>query len=87
MFRTVPLPIISSFSLYTQQCYYMSYIHKYEKLMNLVGFIIRIFHDVWSPERQIRMANLVVEPQSRRIEKNYYKILCLIQKKFCEDEA
>jgi hypothetical protein len=86
MFRRVPLPIISSFSLYTQQCC-MSYIHKYEKLMNLVGFIIRIFHDVRSPERQIRMTNLVVEPQSRRIEKNYYKILCLIQKKFCEDEA
>jgi len=94
MFRTVPLPIIRSFSLFTQQ-WYMSYRfadsleqavrksvwhipllcvqwktpddeqtdclkhvlfyskNKFEKLVHLVGFIIRIFHDARSPERQI----------------------------------
>jgi len=63
MFRTVPLSIISSFSLYTQQ-WYMSYRfadslraagtgRKFEKLVHLVRFIIRIYHDASSPERQI----------------------------------
>jgi len=104
MFRTVPLPITRSFSLYTQQWYTsMSYrfadsefitMHGYlnvmlsanlydmyhccvysekllvmgqrncpkhvefyfknklEKLVHLVGFIIRIYDDVRSPERQ-----------------------------------
>ena len=92
MFRTVPLSIIGSFSLYTQQ-WCMSYrfadglqtvskpvLHipllcvqwktaddgqrncpkhaefysknKFEKLVHLVGFIIRIYHDARSPERQ-----------------------------------
>ena len=93
MFRTVPLSIIRSFSLYTQQSY-VSYrfadsvllascqqtcIHipllcvqwktpddgqrncpkhvefyskkKFEKLVHLVGFIIRIYHKARSPER------------------------------------
>jgi len=105
MFRTVPLFIIRSFSLYIQQ-WYMSYrfadtlragsgsgrsvlilfascmTHtiavctvknswwwteelsetcrvlfqkKFEKLVHLVGFIIRIYHDARSPERQIRL--------------------------------
>ena len=27
--------------------------NKFEKLVHLVGFIIRIYHDAWSPERQI----------------------------------
>jgi len=63
MFRTVPLSIIRSFSLYTQQ-WCMSYRfadslrpgsgRNYEKLVRLVGFIIRIYHDARSPERQIR---------------------------------
>jgi len=86
MFRTVPLFIIRSVSLYTQQ-WYMSYRfadscqqtcmtyttavwpddeqrncpkyiqfyskNKFEKLVHLVGFIIRIYHDARSPERQI----------------------------------
>jgi len=104
MFRTVPLSIIRSFSLYTQQWYmsyrfadslragsgrsvlnllasrqqnFMTYNHccvysenpdngqrncpkhvefysknKFEKLAHLVGFIIRIYHDARSPERQ-----------------------------------
>ena len=83
MFRTVPLSIIRSFSLYTQQ-WFMSYClragsgrnvlcvqwktpddgqrnfpkhvefyskNKFEKLVYLVGFIIRIYHDARSPER------------------------------------
>ena len=108
MFRTVPLSIIRSFSLYTQQ-WYMSYRfadslwaglgwnwvqswscsqavskpvwyipllcvqwetpddgqrncpkhiefyskNKFEKLVHLVGFIIRIYHDAQSPEQKI----------------------------------
>ena len=28
--------------------------NKFEKLVHLVGFIIRIYHDARSPERQIR---------------------------------
>ena len=28
---------------------------KFEKLLHLVGFIVRIYHHVWSPERQIRI--------------------------------
>jgi len=66
MFQTVPLSIIRSFSLYIQQ-WYMSYRfadsclkhaefyskNKFEKLVHLVGFIIRIYHDARSPERQI----------------------------------
>jgi len=83
MFRTVPLSIIRSFSLYTQE-WYMSYRfadslragsrrnwfhpddgqrnclkcvefyskNKFEKLVHLVGFIIRIYHDARSPEHQ-----------------------------------
>jgi len=102
MFRTVPLSIIRSFSLCTQQ-WYMSYKfadslrvgsgrnvlillascmtytiavctvktpddgqrnclkhvefyskNKFEKLVHLVGFVIRIYHDARSPERQIQ---------------------------------
>jgi len=26
--------------------------NKFEKLVHLVGFTIRIYHDAWSPERQ-----------------------------------
>jgi len=76
MFRTVPLSIIRSFSLYTQQ-WYMSYSlragsgcpswscsqavskhvqfyfkNKFEELVYPVGFIITIYHDTRSPERQ-----------------------------------
>ena len=79
MFQTVPLSIIRSFSLYTQQWYmsanlyvllciqwktpddgqrncpkYVEYYskNKFEKLVHLVGFIIRIFHDARSAEPQ-----------------------------------
>ena len=96
MFRTVPLSIIRSFSLYTQQ-WCMSYRfadsshavsrhvwhirllcvqwntlddgqrncpkhvefyskNKFEKLVHLVGFIIRIYHDARSPECEIRQS-------------------------------
>jgi len=61
MFRTVPLSINRSFSLYIQQ-WYTSYRFadslrggsglKFEKLVHLVGFILRIYHDARSPERQ-----------------------------------
>jgi len=75
MFQTVPLFIIRSFSLYTQQ-WYMSHRfadtlwagsgrncpkhvefyskNKFEKLVHLVGFVKRIYHDAWSPEHQIQ---------------------------------
>jgi len=62
MFQTVPLSHIRSFSLYTQQ-WYMLYRYflkhvkfysknKFEKLVHLVGFIIRICHDARSSECQ-----------------------------------
>jgi len=72
IFRTVPLSIIGSFSLYTQHTY-MSYKfaddgqrncpkhvefyskNKFEKLVNLARFIIRILHDARSPERKKRV--------------------------------
>jgi len=81
MFRTVPLSIIRSFSLYTQQyiqvCWHVPLLcvqwktpndgqrkcqkhvefyseNKFDKLVRLVGFIIRICHDARSSERQIR---------------------------------
>ena len=93
IFRTVPLSIIRSFSLYTAMAYVIEFCwrlasklsvnlyvllyvqwktpddgqrncpnhvefystNKSEKLVHLVGFIIRIYHDVRSPERQIRL--------------------------------
>ena len=95
MFRTVPMSIIRSFSLYTQQ-WYTSYRfavskpvwhipllcvqwktpddgqrncpkhvefyskNKFEKLVQLVSFIIRIYHNAWSPERQTDIYKLSV---------------------------
>ena len=81
MFRTVPLSIIRSFALYTQQTY-MTYTiavcavkisygghrncpkhvefyskNKFEKLVHLVCFIIRIYHNTRSPEHQIQFYN------------------------------
>ena len=69
MFQIVPLSIIRSFSLYTQQ-WHMSYSlltavskpvefyskNKFEKLVHLhvIGFTIRIYHDSRSPERQTK---------------------------------
>jgi hypothetical protein len=72
MFRTVPLSIIRSFSLYTQQ-WYMAYRcvtytiavftvkkkNKFEKLVRIFGFVIRIHHDARSPERQNNLYNLL----------------------------
>jgi len=58
MFWTVSLFIISSLALYTQQyiqrnCpkhveFYSK--NKFEKLVHLIGFIIRIYHDARSSE-------------------------------------
>ena len=81
MFGTVPLSIIRSFSLYTQQAVskHLGHIpllcvqwktpddgqrncpkhvelyskNKFEKLVHLIGFIVGIYHDARSPERQI----------------------------------
>jgi len=39
--------------------------NKFEKLVHLVGFIIRIFHDTRSPERQITRYSLFLSPNSR----------------------
>jgi len=74
MFWTVLLPIIRSFSLCTQRWYMSYRFadgqrncpkrvefyskNKFQKLVHLVGFIIRIYHDSRSPERQIRITNL-----------------------------
>jgi len=73
LFRTVPLSIITSFSLHTAVhtgllCVQWKTLddgrrnspkhvefyskNKFEKLLHLVGFIIRIYHDARSPERQ-----------------------------------
>jgi len=77
MFQRVPLSIIRSFSLHTQQWYNVIQIllcvqwktpddgqrncpkhvefypkNKFEELVQLVGFIIRIIHDARSPEHQ-----------------------------------
>jgi len=35
--------------------------NKFEKLVHLVGFIIRIYHDARSPERQRRFISLITE--------------------------
>jgi len=32
--------------------------NKFEKLVHLVGFIVRIYHDAWPSECQFRMGNL-----------------------------
>jgi len=61
MFRTVPLSIIRSILLYTQQtsmykmyaCIQFYSKNKFEKLVHIVNFIIRNDHDARSPERQI----------------------------------
>jgi len=53
MFRRVPLSIIRSFSLYTQQ-WYMTYADRLlASCQHLVGFIKRIYHNARSPEHQI----------------------------------
>ena len=85
MLRTIPLSIIGSFSLYTQQLY-LSYRfadslragsgrnwncpkhvefyskNEFEELVHLVGFIIRIYHDERSPERQICICTVGLFP-------------------------
>jgi hypothetical protein len=49
MFRTVLLSIIRS-----HLEFYLK--NKFEKLVHLIDFIRRIYHDAWSPERQIFQA-------------------------------
>jgi len=62
MFRTVPLSIIRSTDDGQRKCpkHVDSYSKsKFEKLVHLVGFIIRIYHDARSPERQILNVNFL----------------------------
>ena len=139
MFRTVPLSIIRSFSLYTQQ-WYMSYRfagslragsgrncsqavskperhipllcvqwktpddgqrncpkhvefypkNEFEKLLHLVGFITRIYHDAWSPERQILNTFFEGDPSFQDSNKmtwgvNKLVVLCGILWTLCKD--
>ena len=66
MFRTVPMSIIRSVQWNTpddghRNCpkhveFYSK--NKFEKLVHLVGFIIRIYHDARSPEHRITERNL-----------------------------
>jgi len=136
MFQTVPLSIIRSFSLYTQQ-WYMSYTfadslqqhvlswscsqavwhvpllcvqwktpddgqrnclkhvefyfkNQFEKLLHLVGFTIRIYHDARSPERQILSQNLPehTEETHEKCQRSQYpgqNLNWVIQK--CKSEA
>ena len=54
MFRTVPLSIIRSFSQRNFPKHVEFYSkNKFDKLVHLVGFIIRIYHDARSPKGQI----------------------------------
>jgi len=90
MFQTVPLSIISSFSLYTQQAVWHTPVlcvqwktphggddlsdrncpkhvqfyskNKFEKLMYLVGFIIRIYHNARSPRVKLFPPHTVCWP-------------------------
>ena len=93
MFRTVPVSIISSFSLYTHQ-WYMSYSlragsgrnvlilqrncpkyvefyskNKFEKLVYLVGFIKRIYHD--ARQRQIQNIHTIAKSNKTFLLSNY----------------
>ena len=67
MFRTVPLSIIRSFLLYTQQ-WYVSYrftdiCQLFEKIVHLAYSIIRIYHDARSPERQDLFSSHTINQQ------------------------
>ena len=82
MFRTVPMSIICSFSLYTQQRYMLyrfadsclnetcrvsSKKNKFEKLVYLVGFVTRIYHDSRLNLRFIRPENSNCDFAERKI--------------------
>jgi len=59
MFRTVPLPIITIFftahaAIHTE----LLSTNKFQKLVQLVGFITDIYHDARSPERQINFIRM-----------------------------
>jgi len=43
--------------------------HKFEKLVHLVGFIIRIYHDARSAERQIRQITIRVGKTKIKVAK------------------
>jgi hypothetical protein len=87
MFRTVPLSIIRSFSLYTQQ-WYTSYRFADSfwagpacskavcKPVHLVGFIIRIRNNAQSREHKSHNCCLVCERYMIHIKTLYQKIHC-----------
>jgi len=53
--------------------------NKFEKLVQLVGFIIRIYHDARSPELQIQNIPLKTQfPLVSSIENNTYEMACTI---------
>jgi len=52
--------------------------NKFEKLMHLVGFIIRIYHEAWLPERQILLYNYFLNMYTKSV----FKIDIYIQSKF-----
>ena len=48
--------------------------NKFEKLVNLVGFVIRIYHDVRSLERQNKLFHLFYEPLYLGFQIIYFSI-------------
>ena len=125
MFRTVPLSITRSFSLYTQPWYmsdkfavsktvwhkpllcvqwktpddgqrscpkHVEFYSKnqFEKFVHLVGFIIRIYHDARSAERQIRNSVTelfnIAELDAICIENLHQYYISEERKIFCENK-
>ena len=54
--------------------------NKFEKLVQLVGFIIRIYHDARSPECQIRLLHISVRtaPSSGRASYQWLRTICIL---------
>jgi len=47
--------------------------NKFEKFMHLVGFIVRIFHDARSPERQMLWVKFRNFPEYKRPQTFYHE--------------
>ena len=56
------------------------YKNKFEKLVHLVGFIIRLYHDARSPERQILLLRVSVRtaPSSGKASYQWLKTNCIL---------
>jgi hypothetical protein len=48
--------------------------NKFEKLVNLVGFIIRIYHDARSPERKLKNKALYVSDNSSVHHQEFFTV-------------